>query len=459
MGTLETVTAETVTADIETLRRPRTIATFAEVDRRAELSTRPRRPPDHAAGERALSSLADEMATNAGNTLQALAEQSLKVCKADTAGISLLDGEVFRWEALAGVVADKRHGTMPRDASPCGVCIDEDRTQLMYLPDRRFPALRSEPRFVEALLVPFHALGRAVGTMWIVAHSPDRHFDAEDARVLELLGRFAAAGWQLWTAYTAAELAKRQRETFLAMLGHELRTPVAALTYSVAMARLDPAQRDHAFEIAERQCAQLTRLVDDALDVARVTHGKVAIDRKVVAIRDVIDQAVENSQAVVIERGHGLSVSQPPERLHVNGDHVRLVQIVTNLLENAAKYTQPGGRIRVAVERRHDEIHLSVEDTGVGIAPGMLSQVFELFAQVSGAAPAHGGMGVGLAVAKELVALHGGRIEARSDGLGMGSTFMVRLPAIASPPDPPRAMPAALIPFPDGRRAGARGGR
>jgi signal transduction histidine kinase/FixJ family two-component response regulator len=426
--------------------RAPTVATFAEVDRRTELATRPRRPPDHAAAERVLSLLADEMATNPGNMLQALAENALKVCKADTAGISLLDGDVFRWEALAGAVADKRHGTMPRNASPCGVCIDEDRTQLMYLADRHFPALRNEPRFVEALLVPFHVLGRAVGTMWVVAHTTDRRFDAEDARVLDLLGRFAAAGWQLWSAYTATALAKRQSDAFLAMLGHELRTPVATLSHSVAMARLDPAQRDRALEIVGRQCTQLTRLVDDVLDVARVTHGKVELDRKPVAIGDVIDEAVENSQALVAEREHGLSVSLPPERLHVNGDRGRLVQIVTNLLVNAAKYTPPGGRIDVEVEQRGDEIRLSVRDTGIGIAVGMLSQVFELFAQASASPDARGGLGIGLTVVKELVELHGGRIEARSDGLGMGSTFVVRLPALASLPDPPRATPVALIP-------------
>jgi signal transduction histidine kinase/AmiR/NasT family two-component response regulator len=426
--------------------RAPTVATFAEVDRRTELATRPRRPPDHPATERVLSLLADEMATNPGNMLQALAEHALKVCKAGTAGISLLDGDVFRWEGLAGAAADKRHGTMPRNASPCGVCIDEDRTQLMYLADRHFPALRNEPRFVESLLVPFHVLGRAVGTIWVVAHTTDRRFDAEDARVLDLLGRFAAAGWQLWSAYTATELAKRQSDAFLAMLGHELRTPVATLSHSVAMARLDPTQRDRALEIVARQCTRLTRLVDDVLDVVRVTHGKVELDRKPVAIGDIIDEAVENSQALVAEREHGLSVSLPPERLHVNGDRGRLVQIVTNLLVNAAKYTPPGGRIDVEVEHRGDEIRLSVRDTGIGIAVGMLSQVFELFAQASPSPDSRGGLGIGLTVVKELVELHGGRIEARSDGLGLGSTFVVRLPALASLRDPPRVTPVALIP-------------
>jgi signal transduction histidine kinase/ActR/RegA family two-component response regulator len=407
------------------------IATFAEVDRRSELLTRPRRPPDHAAAERALAVLADEMAANPGNILQALTEQALQLCRSDTAGISLLDGDVFRWEGLAGVVADKRHGTMPRDASPCGVCVDEDRTQLMYLADRRFAALRNEPRFVEALLVPLHAHGRAVGTMWVVAHTPDRQFDAEDERLLKLLGRYASAGWQLWTAYAAAELARRQRDEFLALLGHELRTPVAALTLAVEMGRLDPAQRDRAFDIGARQCAHLARLVDDLLDVARVTHGKITLHREAVAIREVIDQAVENSSVLVAERAHTIRVSLPPG-LQVNGDRVRLVQVVTNLLINAAKYTPPGGRIDVSVEVADDGIRLSVRDNGAGLESGMRSHIFDLFAQAADPDAAHGGLGIGLTIAKQLVELHDGRIEARSDGLGTGSTFVVELPASAA---------------------------
>jgi signal transduction histidine kinase/ActR/RegA family two-component response regulator len=411
--------------------RAAAVATFAEVDRRAELLARPRRAADHVDTERVLSGLADEMATNPSNMLQALAEAALELCIADTAGISLLDGDVFRWEGLAGAVADKRHGTMPREASPCGVCIDDDRTQLMCLADRRFPALRNDPRFVETLLVPFHAHGRAVGTIWVVAHTPDRQFDLEDERLLNLLGRFASAGWQLWTAYTTAELARRERDAFLAMLGHELRTPLGTLTLAVATGRLDPAKRDRAFELAGRQCVQLTRLVDDLLDVARVTQGKIALRRETVAIEDVIDQAVENCEALVAERAHTVSVSLAPEGLRVNGDRVRLVQIVTNLLVNAAKYTPPGGRIDVAVDGRDDETRLSVRDTGVGIAAGMLSQVFDLYAQASDPHRRGGGLGIGLTVAKQLVELHGGQIAAHSDGLGTGSTFVVTLPGLA----------------------------
>jgi len=146
-------------------------ATFEEVDIRSELSARPQRTPDYAAEHRAMKVLTAEMTANPRNMLQKLVETALDLCRADTAGISILEGDVFRWEALAGVFAAYRGSTMPRDASPCGVCIDQNTTQLMHLPDRCFPALLTEPRFVEAMLMPFHDRGKAVGTVWIVANN------------------------------------------------------------------------------------------------------------------------------------------------------------------------------------------------------------------------------------------------------------------------------------------------
>ena len=143
------------------------------------------------------------MTANPRNMLQKLVETAIDLCRADTAGISILEGDVFRWEALAGVFASYRGSMMPRDASPCGVCIDQNATQLMHLPDRCFPALLTEPRFVEAMLIPFHDHGKPVGTVWIVANNHKRKFDREDERVMCTLAQFASAGWQLWRAYEA----------------------------------------------------------------------------------------------------------------------------------------------------------------------------------------------------------------------------------------------------------------
>ena len=186
-------------------------ASFAEVDIRGALGSRPYRPPDYEAEDRALAVLAAELAENPQNMLQKLVETALDLCRADTAGISLLETqggvEVFRWEALAGVFASARNKTMPRKAGPSGVCLDENATQLMYLPDRCFPALRSDPRFVEALLIPFQHHGRPVGTVWIVTHRFDRKFDGEDERLMRTLAAFASAAWQLWRA--TADLAEK----------------------------------------------------------------------------------------------------------------------------------------------------------------------------------------------------------------------------------------------------------
>ena len=190
---------------------------------------------------------------------------------ADTAGLSLLEGDVFRWEAVAGVFASYRDGTMPRAASPCGVCIDENVTQLMHLPDRHFPALRAEPRFVEALLIPFQVRGRPVGTVWIVSHTDARKFDREDERVVRTLAQFAAAGWQLWNALEAAEEANRRKDEFVAMVGHELRNPLAAICNAAhILQEADTAGHATAVQVVARQSQHLARVAHDLLDLSRI---------------------------------------------------------------------------------------------------------------------------------------------------------------------------------------------
>ncbi len=176
-----------------------------------------------------------EMAENPRNMLHKLVEIAVGLCRADTAGVSVLDGDVFRWEAVAGVFANARGGTMPRAESPCGVCIDRDATQLMHLADRCFPALFAEPRFVEALLIPFHHRGKPVGTIWIVSHSFEKRFNREDERNVRVLARFASAGWDFWKNVEATTEINRRKDDFLAVLGHELRNPFAAITAAASV--------------------------------------------------------------------------------------------------------------------------------------------------------------------------------------------------------------------------------
>ena len=257
-------------------------ATLAEVDILSELAVRPRRAADHERENQALASLAKEMARKPRNMLQKLVETAVELCNAHTAGISLLEGNVFRWEAVAGVFAAYRNGTMPREASPCGVCIDRDATQLMHLADRCFPALRNEPRFVEALLIPFHFQGAPIGTVWIVSHTSDRRFDREDERLVRSLAEFASAGWQLWKSYDLAEQQSRRKDEFLAMLGHEIRNPLAAIVNAAGVLRVDVAtdRARRMVDVVTRQAQDLSRMVNDLMDLSRITQGTLDLQAK-----------------------------------------------------------------------------------------------------------------------------------------------------------------------------------
>ena len=187
--------------------------------------------------------------------------------------------------------------------------------------------------------------------------------------------------------------------------------------------------------IVERQLTQLTRLVDDLMDASRISSGRVQLKLEDVAIDDVVERAVQSVRHMIEERGHELAVALPPEPIWLRADAVRLEQIIINLLANAAKYTDHGGRISLSVEQQRDECTLRVRDTGIGISPELLPRVFDLFTQ---AAPAldrsNGGLGIGLALVKRLVELHHGRVEAHSV-LGEGSEFVVTLPGVL-PPQP-----------------------
>ena len=181
----------------------------------SELLNRPSKAPNYEAENQALMALAQTLADAPDKILQRLAETALQLCRADTAGVSLLDekdgAEVFRWEALAGVFSDRLNATMPRHASPCGTTIDRNATQLMYMAERAFPALKSEPPVVEALLIPFHVGHKPIGTVWVVAHDERRKFDREDERIIKTLAQFASASWQLWQARAGAEAAARDK--------------------------------------------------------------------------------------------------------------------------------------------------------------------------------------------------------------------------------------------------------
>jgi signal transduction histidine kinase len=227
--------------------------------------------------------------------------------------------------------------------------------------------------------------------------------------------------------------ANRLKDEFLAMLAHELRNPLAPIQYAVQLMRnpvLPAAQLTWAREVIERQVGHLTRLVDDLLDVSRITRGKINVNRESLELSAIITRAVETVQPMLTQQGHELSVRVDSRPLFVEGDLTRLTQIVGNILSNAIKYTDPGGRIELtAGVVGDDRIEIRVRDNGIGIEADALPAVFDLFTQASGVAErTQAGLGIGLALVKRLIELHDGEVEARSEGLGKGSEFIVRLP-------------------------------
>lgn len=237
--------------------------------------------------------------------------------------------------------------------------------------------------------------------------------------------------------------ADRRKDQFLATLAHELRNPLAPLRNGLQIMQLahgDRAAVESARAMMERQLGQLVHLVDDLLDVSRISLGKIALRKERVELGRVVQQAVETSRPLIDDTGHALLINLSADLIFVDADVTRLAQVISNLLNNAAKYTERGGQITLKVERQRNQAVVSVRDTGVGIPPHMLPRVFDIFAQVDRSLErSQGGLGIGLSLVKGLVEMHGGEVEARSDGRGMGSEFIVRLPVVLSLADPERA--------------------
>ena len=232
-------------------------------------------------------------------------------------------------------------------------------------------------------------------------------------------------------ALLAAEQSSRAKDEFLAMLGHELRNPLAPIVTALQLMKLrNDGKMSRETQVIERQVQHLMHLVDDLLDIARITRGKLDLKRRSTDIRGIIATSIEIASPLLEQRQHHLNVEVPPRELIVDGDPARLTQVIANLLTNAAKYTEVGGRIWVDAQQRAGEITIDVRDNGIGLAPTQLANIFDLFVQAQqGVDRAHGGLGIGLALVKRLTEMHGGTVEAKSDGPGRGSTFRVRLPA------------------------------
>ena len=229
--------------------------------------------------------------------------------------------------------------------------------------------------------------------------------------------------------------ADRRKDDFLATLAHELRNPLAPIRHAAKLLNIkgiDPVQAQTARDIISRQVARMALLLDDLLEVSRITRGRLELRVERVSLTAVIKAAVETSRPLLESKKHAFSIRLPEKPLELQVDPLRMSQALSNLLTNAAKYTDPGGRIELNIHQTPEELVLSVKDSGIGVPPAALPTIFEMFSQVDSAIDrAEGGLGIGLALVKRLVALHGGKVEAASEGVGKGSTFTIRLPAAA----------------------------
>jgi PAS domain S-box-containing protein len=545
-----------------------------------ELDSRPSRPPDHQTENCALLALAQALADSPRTILQTLADTILTVFRADSAGVSLLtkDERRFYWPAIAGVWKPHLGGGTPRDFGPCGDVLDRNCTLMMKHVERRYDYFQTvTPLIEECLLVPFYVAGKAVGTIWAIAHDQRRKFDAEDRRQLASLGRFASSAYQVveslsllekqvdavreseerfhtladhmsqlawmadakggiywynqrWFDYTgatlddmqgwgwtkvhhpdhidrvvtriqrswdtgeswedtfplrgkdgeyrwflsravpirdatgnilrwfgtntdvtdqrateealdiareAAEAANRAKDRFLAVLSHELRTPLAPVLMTVAAMDMNPdfapAIRNDVAMI-RRNVELEARLIDDLLDLSRVTAGKLLLNLEAVDVNSAMRHVCETCRPFILEKGIHLHDDLPGHACHVKADPTRLQQVLWNLLKNAAKFTPERGDIYVSISAVDgDRIWIQVRDTGIGIAPEILPKIFEAFEQGDdNVTRKFGGMGLGLAISKALVEMHGGAIRAESGGKQRGSTFTVELPSMST---------------------------
>jgi len=251
----------------------------------------------------------------------------------------------------------------------------------------------------------------------------------------------------------------RRKDEFLAMLAHELRNPLTPIRHAIHLLRRPQKDQSptHLYDMIDRQTVRLVRLVDELLDVARVSRGLIELKREMLDLGVLVRHAADACRVRIEEREHTLSLEVPDTALLVDGDSVRLEQVISNLLENAVKYTAPGGRITLTLARVNGEAVLNVSDTGIGLEPAVLERIFDLFTQVDHSlVRSGGGLGLGLAVVRRVLELHGGHIEARSAGLGRGSEFIVRLPALSAATNLPQAsvdaQPKATFPASRARR-------
>jgi PAS domain S-box-containing protein len=282
--------------------------------------------------------------------------------------------------------------------------------------------------------LPLTAHGKTLGVITFTAAESGRRYGPTDLRLAEDLAQRAAIAIENAQLYSELKEADRRKDEFLAMLGHELRNPLAPIRNALHIMKMPGANGEaveQARQMTERQVQQMVRLVDDLLDVSRIMRGRIELRKEPVELAAVLTRAVETAQPVLDAHGQQVLLSVPPEPVWLNADPIRLVQVVGNLLHNAAKFSPRAGRVWLTGERHGEEAVLRVRDEGTGISPDLLPRLFDLFVQGEKSLErSQGGLGIGLTVVRKLVEMHGGKVTATSEGPGQGSEFAVRLPIL-----------------------------
>jgi PAS domain S-box-containing protein len=287
--------------------------------------------------------------------------------------------------------------------------------------------------------------GRRFGYIHCSDKSQGCPFDDDDRAMLTQLAQMASIAIENSRLYNDIRASDLRKDAFVATLAHELRNPLAPITNSLEALRATSSttEQSSSRQIIERQVGQLVHLVDDLLDVARINQGKLELRRRRVQLSEVLAAAIETSRPAIESPGHALSVSQPSDPIWLDADLTRLAQVFANLLNNSAKYMEPGGTIEIAASADDHDVTVAVRDCGVGISSDLLPHVFDMFVQADRSLErAQGGLGIGLTLVRQLVQLHGGTVMALSDGPAQGSEFVVRLPRAAAPVEEQLEAPA-----------------
>lgn len=300
-------------------------------------------------------------------------------------------------------------------------------------PDRLAIIRRLNPR--SYISVPLVVRDSRLGCLLLGTADSGRRYKQDDVRIAADLARRAATAVENARLYREVKESARQKDDFIAMLAHELRNPLAAIHYANELTKMPGAMpQEEISEIIGRQTNSLMRLIDDLLDISRITRNKIQLKKEPVDAATVVHRAVDTVRPLVEDRKHHLEVELQPVEMGISADVMRFEQILVNLLSNAAKYTPDGGNIRISAAREDDQVVFRIRDSGIGIDKQSLSQVFDLFMQVGGSLDrAQGGLGIGLTIVRRLVELHGGTVAAASEGTGTGSEFIVRIPLDDSP--------------------------